>query len=90
MGRLANVNPLDAIADAIAFNSRDFGESRFEAWIYGIVCGWDDETGDPDSGDAMAAVAAKVGWTADQVADLRALHANWKRIALAVKQLGIA
>ncbi len=79
-------NPLEAISNMIAFNSRDFAEDRFEAWLYGIVLGWDGDDNDPYDGDgAMDEVAARFGWTAAQVANLRALHANWKRLESAAE-----
>ena len=78
--RTTGPDPMSALHDAIVFNSRDFGEDKFEAWIYGIVVGWDDEDYEPGHSSAMNSVAEKVGWTPAQVAELRRLHANWTRI----------
>lgn len=76
----ASDNPLDALSDALAFNSRDFGTDQFEAWIWGIVHGWDDEDGELDCGDVMSEVAAKVGWSEQHVASLRRLRSNFRRL----------
>ncbi|MBW0275019.1 hypothetical protein ATM97_27850 [Nocardia sp. MH4] len=76
-----------ALHDAIVFNSRDFAESKFEAWIYGIVVGWDDEGDEGESESAMDAVAAKVGWTAQEVAILRKLRTRWRHIESAAPAL---
>ena len=72
-------NPFVAIEDAIAFNSRDFAQHKFEAWIYGIVLGWDDEDNDPELAGAMDEVATNVGWDDHDVERLRRLHENWER-----------
>lgn len=75
-----SLDPMAALHDAIAFSSRDFAEDRFEAWIYGIVVGWDDEDDETGDGGAMDEVAAKVGWTTQQVATLRKLRTRWRHI----------
>lgn len=86
-------DPMNALHDAIVFNSRDFATTKFEAWIYGIVVGWDDEDDDGDErdatgeGSAMNSVAAKVGWTEQNVAHLRRLRAGWKRLEAAAPAL---
>lgn len=71
-------NPLEALHDSVAFSSMDWGEARDVAWIYGIVCGWDADDADEES--AMPEVAAKFGWTGEQVARLRALHASFEAL----------
>lgn len=71
-------NPLKALSDLLAFSSRDWGEERDTAWLYGIVCGWDGDEGDES---AMPEVAAKFGWADDRIARLRALHRNFEALA---------
>lgn len=58
-----------SIDKCLAFSSRDHGLYRGDAWIYGIVCGW--EHGDSKAMDEMA---ARHGWDAESVARLRKLH----------------
>jgi len=36
-------NPLTSIHDTISFDAKDWSLCKKDVWIYGIVCGWDDE-----------------------------------------------
>lgn len=63
-------NPFDALQAAMALSSNDWGESEDFAWIYGIVCGWSDE-----DDDAHPELQARFGWSDQQVARLKRLHA---------------
>jgi len=36
------INCLDALQNCIAFDSKDFSLNKRDAWIYGIVLGWND------------------------------------------------
>lgn len=67
-----------ALQNVLAFNSRDWGLVKADAWIWGIVFGWDDED-DPES-EAMSEMAARHGWDAFDVKNLRALHADFDRL----------
>ncbi|MGR6523858.1 hypothetical protein ACU5JM_19665 [Rhodococcus erythropolis] len=75
---LAN-NPFEALHNLITFSSKDFAADRTDAWIYGIVVGWDNEDADPDPEDvgAMDEIAATYGWDAQTVAQLRELRSQW-------------
>jgi hypothetical protein len=75
----AETNPLEALHDSVAFSSMDWGEARDVAWIYGIVCGWDEDD-DPEEAGAMRELATEFGWSDEQVARLRALHANFEAL----------
>jgi len=71
-----------AIRDTFAFAANDWAGDRATAWLYGIIVGWDPDPDehDPDDGDpgaALASVAAKHGWTSEQVETLRALHEQY-------------
>lgn len=72
-------NPFEALHNLITFSSRDFGADRTDAWLYGIVVGWDNEDTDPDPEDlgAMDELAATFGWDAQTVAQLRELRSQW-------------
>lgn len=59
----------ESIDKCLAFSSRDHGLYRGDAWVYGIVCGW--EHGDSKAMDEMA---ARHGWSGESVALLRRLH----------------
>lgn len=66
---------LASLGNVIAFSSRDWSQDRGDAWIYGIVCGWDGDEG--DEGGTMAYLARRHGWASAEVVRLRALHAHW-------------
>lgn len=70
------VDPFKALVDTMAFSSNDWGSARDFAWLYGIVCGWADEDDDSHSD-----IAAKFGWSNEQVARLRKLHEEFKAAA---------
>jgi len=44
---------LDSAEAAIAFSVGDWSQDRHSAWVYGIICGWE---------DAMEEVAERFGW----------------------------
>jgi len=72
-------NPLRALANAIALSSQDWGEAADFAWIYGIVCGWDDE--DDPASDAYPQLQAEFGWSDEQVARLKRLRQRFHVLA---------
>lgn len=65
--------PLEAIKDIICFSSRDWSENRGDAWLYGIVIGWDD--------GAMMELASKFDWGKSQIDLLKELHGKFVSIA---------
>lgn len=77
---------LDGLERIVATSSRDWGEYRVDAWLYGVLVGWDceeDHEHDDTCGDgaAMDEMAAKHGWDAATVAKLRRYRAA-VRVAL--------
>lgn len=34
---------LDSIHSVLVFGARDWAENKHDAWLYGIIAGWDDE-----------------------------------------------
>lgn len=71
---------LDAITSLIAFSSRDWGMNKGDAWLYGIVLGWDDSETDTDTGSAMIELSRAHNWSDKDVARLRRLHTDWESI----------
>lgn len=63
-------NPFESLDTTLAFSADDWGESRAKAWVWGIVCGWND--------DAMAELAAQWGWSTEACARLNRLHAKFE------------
>lgn len=71
-------DPFKALHDVIAFSSMDWGASRDTAWIYGIICGWDND--DPIEGEELGSIdelAKRFRWDARAVAELRELRLQW-------------
>lgn len=67
---------IDQLHNTMVFDSRDWALNRRDAWLYGIVVGWDlDDDVDPahDEG-AMDDTAARHGWDPDTITRLRRLH----------------
>lgn len=64
---------LVSAGNVLAFSANDWGKNSREAWLYGILLGWDDEDDPHDT--SMASLAAKHGWSEADVARLRRLHA---------------
>jgi hypothetical protein len=65
---------LQSVYDCMVFDSRDWGASRRDAWLWAVLVGWDgDEPGDTE--DAMAEVALRYGWSDETVERLRRMHA---------------
>ena len=63
-----------SLRETVIFAPRDWALNKSDAWIYGIVCGWDDGE---DGLEAMREVATEHGWSADDVARLKRLHAQF-------------
>lgn len=63
-------HPLKSLKTTVAFAADDWGQTRGKAWLYGIICGWD---------DAMAEVAARFHWEPETVARLQRLHESFDR-----------
>jgi hypothetical protein len=71
-------NPFESVRNLVAFDSRDWGATKSDAWLYGIVAGWDSDDDEPDGDGAMDELAARFGWDANEVARLRLLHKTWE------------
>jgi len=65
---------INSMQNVMATSHRDWGMNREDAWLYGIVLGWDFDE-EPDEESAMPQLAAQHGWDDETVARLRSLHA---------------
>lgn len=74
MSKTPGTDPLSALRSAITLSSMDWGASADTAWIYGIAVGWD--------GPGMAELAAKFGWSAQKVKNLRKLRRYYRAAEL--------
>lgn len=75
-------DPRQALRDLLAFSSRDWAAVKGDAWLWGIVFGWDSDDDDDDGLNAMTEVAARHRWDEHDVARLRRLHENFERLIL--------
>jgi hypothetical protein len=73
---------LDNASGMLVTSSRDWGYAPGDAWVYGVLVGWECENGCQDPGDpehscdgAMRELAERHGWDGSDVARLRALRA---------------
>ncbi len=52
-------NPLESIHNVLTCSVRDYSVDRRDAWVYGIVVGWDDES--------YAELAIKHNWKKEDI-----------------------
>lgn len=71
-------NPLTSLEVTIPFWVGDWSEDNRLAWVYGIVCGWDDE--------AMDEVAYLHDWSKETVERLNLLHNRYKQLQREMKE----
>ena len=74
-----NFKPLKSLERTIATDSRDWSQSRGDAWIYGIVLGWENEEPLEGEGedDALDEICKKHGFDKDH---LKQLRRNYKKM----------
>ena len=67
------IKPLYNLQCTLALDSRDWGQNKRDAWIYGIVCGWENE--EPLEGetedDAVDEICEKYGFDKKHLKQLR-------------------
>lgn len=66
-------DPLHSLVTTLAYTSRDMSVQSDLAWVYGIVCGWDDES--------LAEFRIRFKWTENSTDRLKRLHASYVDIA---------
>ena len=62
-------NPLQGLSEMLSTTSRDCGEDRLIAAIYGVVCGWDDES--------YKQLAVQHNWSKENINVLKMWHKNF-------------
>jgi len=65
--------PLESLERALAFDSRDWSQNKRDAWIYGIICGWENEDSLPGEkeDDAVDEICEKHGFDKVRLKELR-------------------
>lgn len=64
--------PLQALQTTLSFAVDDWGDSRAQAWAWGIINGWDEES--------EQEFMERFGWSADSVERLRRLHERFETL----------
>ena len=64
-------NPLQALVMSLCGTSKDMAEHKFDAYLYGVIVGWDD--------DAYETLRGQHGWSEDVVNYQKRLHQNFIR-----------
>jgi hypothetical protein len=62
---------LQSAGSCMATHPRDWGADRRDAWLWGLIIGWDDA--------AMAELVERYGWPQSEVERLKRLHAALQR-----------
>ena len=62
-------NPLQSVRDTICLDSKDYSLNHRDAWLYGIVVGWD---------DSLDSIARYHDWSTDTVSRLKRLHTAYQ------------
>ena len=68
-------NVFDSLHSLLVFSSRDAGANEEDAWLYGIIVGWEDE-----DGSAMNELREKFRWDDQTVLELRSLHTEFRKV----------
>jgi hypothetical protein len=71
--------PLLSISTAIDFTPHDWSTHHRLTWIYGIACGWDE--------DSLAEAAVEYSWEPETVKWLKRLRAKWEFLEAAPKSV---
>lgn len=64
------MDSLDRLHNTIVFDSRDWSNTTVDAWIYGIVVGWDDAS--------LLDLQEKFNWPVATVCMLKAMHEEYQ------------
>ena len=61
-------NPFESLHATLVFCSRDWAVNEKDAWIWGIVVGWDWDD------ESMSKIRSQLGWSDETIARLTRLH----------------
>ena len=65
-------DPLESLRNTIVFGAKDWSEHKRDAWIYGIVVGWNDES--------LSELSKKYRWSEEHAQRLKQLNQAFKRL----------
>lgn len=78
--RIDEENPLDSLHSCLVFSPRDWSNCKRDAWIYGIIVGWDGDGVCEPADSAINEIAARFNWPEEEVARLRRLHDRYVKL----------
>ena len=58
--------PLESLRRTIIFSPKDWSQDKSDAWIYGVIIGWDDDT--------LNELSSKFGWSSEHSNRLKLLN----------------
>ena len=64
-------NPLQALRESFTRTSKDMCEAKFDAWTYGVIVGYDD--------DSYRELSKRFEWSAIQIDYNKLLHENYNK-----------
>lgn len=74
-------NLFRSMHDMMNFSSKDWALEKEDAWLYGIVVGWDaDDPDDPDDSSCMLELQRHHGWSDEAIVKLRRFRQEWLAI----------
>lgn len=65
--------PIESLFSTIVFSSKDWSLNKNDAWIYGIIVGWSDES--------LSYLKHTFMWSDETVDRLKILHNNFKNLS---------
>jgi hypothetical protein len=65
-------NAIQSLHTALACSTRDMSKDKLDAWVYGIVVGWDDDT--------LAELSKLHGWEESTIQRLIKLHNGFDKL----------
>jgi hypothetical protein len=64
--------PIESLRSCLAFSSRDWSNNHRDAWLYGVVFGWDE--------NSIAELKAKHKWSSSEVERLNRLRKKFNEL----------
>lgn len=73
-------NPFESLRNVVAFSCRDWSVDPEDAWIYGIIIGWEFDEDDEGKSctDELERKFGSNKWSKSDTKRLKVLHNNWK------------
>ena len=67
--------PFESLYCTLAFATKDWSVDKNDAWLYGIIAGWDD--------DSLKELQLKFKWPDRSIKELKGLHSTYKAMITA-------